>query len=262
MSNNPSPMKLIKWIHLKKPPEPFWHEDALQFQTALRWTIMLQKESFKLPGFDHVYIMIVETISAPAERIIQDVSSNNGPLFRDIHCQIRTRPNSAETALELINHCIYESLQLISDHQPSSLEILSKVYKLIQTEGTALKLVLRSKSNKSLSIVLSIRPGGLHPAGGEFLLSIHDKINNNIVERKLFDYCSYFEIVALAGTISGDNKILKIIAGKRWTAIFPKAPREIQISIPEFMAGVDISLAFLSDISIIKESLMDHDLPW
>lgn len=85
MSNNPNPKERIKWIQLEKLPEPLWHDDALQFQTALRWTRMLQKESFKLPGFDHVYIMIVATISAPTERIIQDVSSNNGPMFRNIH---------------------------------------------------------------------------------------------------------------------------------------------------------------------------------
>ncbi len=29
-----------------------------------------------------------------------------------------------------------------------------------------------------------------------------------------------------------------------------------------FMAGVDISRVFLGDISIIKKSLLDHDLPW
>jgi hypothetical protein len=254
--------KLIKDIRPFKPPSTFWYDPAVLQNAALRWLLCLRAHGFKLQGFDHVDFLILETPSAPSPLIVQLAGGLESPSFRLFHCQVLEIPSQSSQLLRLVNKCIYECLRLASDQNPRSIQLLENAFNEIDLAGENFQIEMKNTTGNEFSVRLMIRPSGPYATGGELLIEAKENTSGNVRTRKLLDYCSYWDIKSLLGTVVIQEKVLSITASEDWIEKFPGASSEIVLALGSLFNGEETANVFLSDVADIRKCLTDYDLPW
>jgi hypothetical protein len=255
--------KLIHDIRPIKPPAGLWDERALLNQAAFRWLFMLRELGFALPGFDHLDFLIILTPGAPADIFPQVASGESSSMQREVHCQVRSIPDSPDEILKFINDCIYACLRLVCRQDSKDLEILTRTHDKLQASGESFQIVRKVVRNRAFEVSLSIRPCGLYPSGGEMIAAILQCGESaKIYSAVMFEYCSYWDIKALLGKVSINGDVLEIVGSKEWVRKQPQLPSRILVSLSQTLAINNGAISFLSDVSLIKKALKDYDLSW
>jgi hypothetical protein len=256
----PKPIHDIRPI---KPPAGFWDERALLNQAAFRWLFLLRDLGFSLPGFDHLDFLIIHTPGAPADIFPQVASGESSCMQREVHCEVRSIPDSPDDILRFINECIYACLRLVCRQESEDLEILSRAYEKLQAFGDNFQIVWKMVKNRAFEVSLLIRPCGAYPSGGELIAAIlrcDEPAKTHYAV--MFEYCSYWDIKALIGKVSINVDILEIVGSKEWVRKYPGLPSKILVSLPQTFETKNGASFFLSDVSLINKALKDCDLPW
>lgn len=256
--------KLIHDIRPLRAPAGMWDARTQLEQAAFRWLFLLKEKHFTLPGFNELNFMIVETSSAPSDPFVELASGNDisDSAPRLVYCQAKAIPSLQSALLTYINRCIYESLLLVCDKQPDSIEILNGVLKTVEDAADSLILSWKSIRSVKYEIELLLRPCGLYPFGGELLISTTDKIALKKQVRKLFTYYSYWDVKSLMGKLSIGGEILTCRSTHEWNRSHPHAPSEVLVSLERCVDNISDSPLFLTDISQIEKALHDHEVPW